>query len=186
MANTYFTSKLPANHEILSKPQAVLLKRLRASALLTPKHVVVGNVQAFREQCAALVWLESDVYSLAAVKQLPPTSRIVLCTMLGIPTTPVAVQAQAGRICQHVTSKSAAPIADGAAPPPYVWAHRCAQRRCCRCSRGAGQTWRSAPHPPRIYLFLLNRPGRGRVDRRARTAARTAARGTSTAICRRW
>ena len=120
MANTYFTSKLPANHEILSKPQAVLLKRLRASALLTPKHVVVGNVQAFREQCAALVWLESDVYSLAAVKQLPPTSRIVLCTMLGIPTTPVAVQAQAGHICQHVTSKSAAPIADGAAPPPYV------------------------------------------------------------------
>ena len=120
MANTYFTTKLPANHEILSKPQAVLLKRLRASALLTPKHAVVGNVQAFREQCAALVWLESDVYSLAAVKQLPPTSRIVLCTMLGIPTTPVAVQAQAGRICQHVTSKSAAPIADGAAPPPYV------------------------------------------------------------------
>jgi len=182
MANTYFTTKLPANHEILSKPQAVLLKRLRASALLTPKHVVVGNVQAFREQCAALVWLESDVYSLAAVKQLPPTSRIVLCTMLGIPTTPVAVQAQAGRICQHVTSKSAAPIADGAAPPPYV--APIAAPIADAAGAAAAPDRHGVPPPTRraSTSSCSTAPGRGRVDRRACTAAS----GTSPASYRRW
>jgi hypothetical protein len=111
----YFTSKLPAGHEILGALRPALVGILRAHSLLSPMHdVAAGGIQACSEQCAVMLWIDSGRCTLAALKQLTPVARIAICTTLGLPASPVAPAAQAARILQHVNDKKAA--AANAAP----------------------------------------------------------------------
>jgi hypothetical protein len=111
----YFTSKLPVGHGILVALRPALIGILRAHPLLSPVHdVAVGGIQACREQCAVMLWIDSGRCTLAALKQLTPPARIAVCTTLGLPASPVAPTAQSASILQHVNNKKAA--ADNAAP----------------------------------------------------------------------
>ena len=56
----YFTSKLPVGHGILVALRPALIGILRAHPLLSPVHdVAVGGIQACREQCAVMLWIDS-------------------------------------------------------------------------------------------------------------------------------
>jgi hypothetical protein len=106
---THFVSKLPAGHEILSALRPALMGMLRANPLLSPMHeVAAGGIQACREQCAAMLWIFSGLCTLGALKQSTPVASIALCTVLGLPVSPVAPAAQAARILQHLNDKNAA------------------------------------------------------------------------------
>ena len=98
-SSPYFTSRLPAGHGLLVALRPALLGILREHVLLSPTHeVAVGGVQACREQCAVMLWIDDGCCTLAALKQLTPVARIAVCTTLGVPATPVAPAAQAARI----------------------------------------------------------------------------------------
>ena len=117
MAN-YFQGKLVSGHSILSAQKSDLLSTMQRHQLLTPTFQHTGSVGVYREFCAALLWLDSPGYSLVAVKQLPVATRITLCTMLGITTTPAAVDAQSKRIVQYCATKRATSSPGGGAPAP--------------------------------------------------------------------
>jgi len=55
-----------------------------------------------------MAWIDSGRCTLAAFKQLPPEARIVVCTTLGVPASPPAPAAMAGRVLKHINDKKAA------------------------------------------------------------------------------
>ena len=119
MAN-HFQGKLISGHSILSAQKSDLLSTMQRHPLLTPTFQHTGSVGVYREFCAALLWLDSPVYSLTAIKQLPVATRITLCTMLGIVATPSAIDAQSKRIFQYCATKRATAAPGGGATAPPV------------------------------------------------------------------
>ncbi len=72
----HFTVQLSAGHEILLAARQDPLVKLRASVVLTPVHDVVGGLSNFWEQCAAMLRIDSDLFTLVELKQLTPLARV--------------------------------------------------------------------------------------------------------------
>ena len=106
----YFLSRLPAGHPVRS------FQRAEASAALANEPLVIvaaeANIVPLRRQCAAAIWIRSDVYSLAALEKLPVPERAYLLKLCGLPGGG-ASKAQARRIDDHVAKYPAPPSGGG-------------------------------------------------------------------------
>ena len=91
----HFFSKLPHGHVIRSIAKAAAITKLQSEPMVVA--APADNVEDLRRQCAAVVWVLSDVYSLDAVVKLPPAARTFLLKLFG-PHSGGAARAQARRI----------------------------------------------------------------------------------------
>jgi hypothetical protein len=95
----FFFSKLPQGHAIRSISKQAATTSIQAEALVVA--APDSSVDGLRRQCAAVVWVSSDVYSLEAVEKLHPAERSFLLKLFGLPGGG-ASKAQARRIDDHV------------------------------------------------------------------------------------
>jgi hypothetical protein len=95
----FFFSKLPVGHAIRT------MTRTSASASLLQESAmgtgVASSADAARQQCAAMAWVLSDVYSVTAVRKLPQAARAYLLQLFGIDPSPHTPALQAARIEAH-------------------------------------------------------------------------------------
>ena len=127
----YLVSRLPAGHAIkdISKPAATNTVRSEQMIIAAPE----TNVQLLRRQCAAVVWIRSDAYSLENLEKLPSAERVYLLKLFGL-ATGGTIKAQAKRIDDHVLIY---PVAAGPQAPNAGGA-----------GGGAGGGGGGAPPPP--------------------------------------
>ena len=97
----YFFSKLPQGHAVRSISKAAATSSLRSEPLVSA--VPASTVDELRHQCAAVVWVSSDVYSCDAVSKLPALARAFLLRLFGLLQGGVATT-QARRIDEHVAA----------------------------------------------------------------------------------
>ena len=97
----HFFSKLPHGHAIRSIAKAAAIAKLRSEPMVISDPA--DNVDDLRRQCAAVVWVMSDVYSLDAVAKLPLAARAFLLKLFGLPLGG-AEGTQSRRIDVHVAS----------------------------------------------------------------------------------
>lgn len=95
----FFFSKLPQGHAIRSIAKPAATTSIRAEAMVTA--APDSNVDRLRRQCAAVVWVSSDVYSVDAVEKLAAADRTYLLKLFGL-SAGGGSKAQAQRIDAHV------------------------------------------------------------------------------------
>ena len=95
----YFFNKLPTGHAIRTLSLAATTTSLGNEPAVAG--AVGTTVDDAHRQCAAVIWLLSDVFSKAAVLALPLPSRNYLIKLLGLPPAHRAADAQADRITAH-------------------------------------------------------------------------------------
>ena len=109
----YFFSKLPQGHAIRSIAKPAAATSIRAEAMVTA--APDNSVDGLRRQCAAVVWVSSDVYSVDAVEKLAAADRSYLLKLFGLPAGG-ASKAQAQRIDAHVKLHRANAVGNGGGP----------------------------------------------------------------------
>ena len=95
----FFFSKLPQGHAIRSISKSAATNSIRAEALVVA--APDGTVDGLRRQCAAVVWVSSDVYSVDAIEKLKPPERAFLLSLFGLQAGGTS-KAQARRIDEHI------------------------------------------------------------------------------------
>ena len=138
----YFYSRLPSNHAVkdIQKPAAAHTVRGEQMIIAAPE----TTLPLLRRQCAAVVWVRSDAYSLENLEKIPSTERTYLLKLFGLPSGG-SIKAQAKRIDFHVL---AYPVAAGPHGP--------------NVGGGAGGGGGGAPPPPQpppaggLVLALLS------------------------------
>ena len=105
----FFISRLPAGHPVKDIARAAATTTIRNEKMVVaaPESLVT----ALRRQCAAVIWVRSDVYSLKNLEKLNLTDRAFLLKLFGLPAGGTA-KIQAKRIDDHV-AKHPLPAADG-------------------------------------------------------------------------
>ena len=106
MSQSFF-DRLPPNHSVRSITSAAARRSLKAEKLLRGK--LASDLPGLKEQCAALVWVNSDSFSVGALEQLHAGSRKLLCELLGVAIAPRAAKEQAKRINDYVLAARAVP-----------------------------------------------------------------------------
>ena len=78
----YFLSRLPSGHAIkdIQKPAATHTVRGEQMIIAAPETTVLF----LRRQCAAVVWVRSDAYSLENLEKLPGADRAYLLKLFGL------------------------------------------------------------------------------------------------------
>ena len=110
----FFFSKLPQGHAIRTIVRAAALSTIQAEAMVVA--APASHIDDLRRQCAAVVWVSSDVYSIEAVEKLSAPDRAYLLKLFGLGGGGTS-KAQARRIDVHIQSHrpaAAAPNAAGA------------------------------------------------------------------------
>jgi hypothetical protein len=95
----YFLSRLPSGHAIkdIQKPAATHTVRGEQMIIAAPETTVLF----LRRQCAAVVWVRSDAYSLENLEKLPGADRAYLLKLFGL-ASGGSIKTQAKRIDDHV------------------------------------------------------------------------------------
>ena len=97
----FFFSKLPVGHAIRTMTRAAASASLQQEAAMGSD--VAASADGARQQCAAMAWALSDVYSVSAVRKLPSAARVYLLQLFGLSVSPRSASAQADRIEAHRT-----------------------------------------------------------------------------------
>ena len=105
----FFISRLPAGHPVKDIARAAATTTIRNEKMVVA--APESLVSALRRQCAAVIWVRSDVYSLKNLEKLNLTDRAFLLKLFGLPAGGTA-KIQAKRIDDHV-AKHPLPAADG-------------------------------------------------------------------------
>ena len=80
----YFYSRLPGGHAVkdIQKPAAAHTVRGEQMIIAGPE----TTLPLLRRQCAAVVWVRSDAYSLENLEKIPSTERTYLLKLFGLPS----------------------------------------------------------------------------------------------------
>ena len=97
----FFFSKLPQGHAILTIARAAALTTIQAEAMVVA--APASTIDDLRRQCAAIVWVSSDVYSVEAIEKLSVPDRAYLLKLFGLGSGGTS-KAQARRIHVHIQS----------------------------------------------------------------------------------
>ena len=95
----YFYSRLPGGHAVkdIQKPAATHTVRGEQMIIAAPE----TTLPLLRRQCAAVVWVRSDAYSLENLEKLPGADRAYLLKLFGL-ASGGSIKTQAKRIDDHV------------------------------------------------------------------------------------
>ena len=107
----FFFSKLPQGHAIRTIVRAAALSTIQAEAMVVA--APASHIDDLRRQCAAVVWVSSDVYSIEAVEKLSAPDRAYLLKLFGLGGGGTS-KAQARRIDVHIQSHRPAAAAPNA------------------------------------------------------------------------
>ena len=79
----FFLSRLPAGHAVRDIARATATTTIRNEKMVVAAPEAL--VTALRRQCAAVIWVRSDVYSLENLEKLQLTDRAFLLKLFGLP-----------------------------------------------------------------------------------------------------
>ena len=97
----FFISKLPSGHAVKDITKAAAIASLRGDDLV--KASPAGTVPLIRQQCAAVVWLRSDVCTADNLEKLTLADRAYLLKLCGLLSGGTS-KAQSRRILDHLKS----------------------------------------------------------------------------------
>ena len=97
----FFISKLPSGHAVKDITKAAAIASLRGDDLV--KAPPAGTVPLIRQQCAAVVWLRSDVCTADNLEKLALADRAYLLKLCGLLSGGTS-KAQSRRILDHLKS----------------------------------------------------------------------------------
>uniref|UniRef100_A0A6T7VNR6 Uncharacterized protein n=1 Tax=Cryptomonas curvata TaxID=233186 RepID=A0A6T7VNR6_9CRYP len=95
----FFISKLPSGHAVKDITKAAAVASLRGDTIV--QTTIATTVPLLRQQCAAVVWLRSDVCTADNLEKLAPADRAYLLKLCGL-LSGGSNKAQAWRILDHL------------------------------------------------------------------------------------
>ena len=95
----FFISKLPSGHAVKDITKAAAVASLRGDTIVQMS--LATTVPFLRQQCAAVVWLRSDVCTADNLEKLAPADRAYLLKLCGLPSGGSS-KVQARRILDHL------------------------------------------------------------------------------------